>query len=95
MAKVKVKTLIGSVVTVAFFLTVIVAFLFYAFPENVASATGFGPYDGQRILTFCAILVATLFLSIWGVLTFYERLRFKYRCTLIFNMGARSMHRQY
>ncbi len=48
MTKVKVKTLIGSVVTVAFF-TVIVAFLLYAFPENVASATGFGPYDGQRI----------------------------------------------
>ncbi|ENC0944771.1 type VI secretion protein VasK, partial [Escherichia coli] len=65
MAKVKVKTLIGSVVTVAFFLTVIVAFLFYAFPENVASATGFGPYDGLRILTFCAILVATLFLLGW------------------------------
>lgn len=65
MSKVKVKTLIGSVVTVAFFLTVIVAFLFYAFPENVASATGFGPYDGQRILTFCAILVAAIFLIGW------------------------------
>ncbi|WP_054180872.1 ImcF-related family protein [Trabulsiella odontotermitis] len=65
MSKIKVKTLIGSVVTVAFFLTVIVAFLFYAFPENVASASGFGPYDGQRILTFCAILVAALFLLGW------------------------------
>nr|WP_232554273.1 hypothetical protein [Klebsiella michiganensis] len=65
MSKVKVKTLIGSVVTVAFFLTVIVAFLFYAFPENVASATGFGPYDGQRILTFCAIMVAAMFLLGW------------------------------
>lgn len=65
MSKVKIKTLIGSVVTVAFFLTVIVAFLFYAFPENVASATGFGPYDDQRILTFCAILVAALFLLGW------------------------------
>lgn len=65
MSKVKVKTLIGSVVTVAFFLTAIVAFLFYAFPENVASATGFGPYDGQRILTFCAMLVAALFLLGW------------------------------
>lgn len=65
MPKVKVKTLIGSVVTVAFFLTVIVAFLFYAFPENVASATGFGPYDRQRILTLCAILVAALFLLGW------------------------------
>lgn len=65
MSKVKVKTLIGSVVTVAFFLTAIVAFLFYAFPENVASATGFGPYDGQRILTFCAILVAAILLLGW------------------------------
>lgn len=65
MSKVKVKTLIGSVVTVAFFLTAIVAFLFYAFPESVASATGFGPYDGQRILTFCAILVAAIFLLGW------------------------------
>lgn len=65
MSKVKVKTLIGSVVTVAFFLTVIVAFLFYAFPESVASATGLGPYDRQRILTFCAILVAALFLLGW------------------------------
>ncbi|HBM7664763.1 TPA: type VI secretion protein VasK [Enterobacter cloacae subsp. cloacae] len=65
MSKVKVKTLIGSVVTVAFFLTVIVAFLFYAFPENVASATGFGPYDGQRILTFCTILVAAMLLLGW------------------------------
>lgn len=65
MSKVKVKTLIGSVVTVAFFLTVIVAFLFYAFPERVASATGFGPYDHQRILTLCAILVAALFLLGW------------------------------
>lgn len=46
-------------------MTVIVAFLLYAFPENVASATGFGPYDGQRILTFCAILVAALFLLGW------------------------------
>ncbi|HCI6507593.1 TPA: type VI secretion protein VasK [Klebsiella quasipneumoniae subsp. quasipneumoniae] len=65
MSKVKVKTLIGSVVTVAFFLTVIVAFLFYAFSESVASATGFGPYDSQRILTFCAILVAAIFLFGW------------------------------
>lgn len=67
MSKVKVKTLIGSVVTVIFFLTVIVAFLFYAFPENVASTTGLGPYEGQRILTFCAVLVAALLLLGWLV----------------------------
>ena len=51
--------------SLSLFMTVIVAFLLYAFPENVASATGFGPYDGQRILTFCAILVAALFLLGW------------------------------
>ena len=62
MTKVKVKTLIGSVVTVAFY-DGHRGILLYAFPENVASATGFGPYDGQRILTFCAILVAALFYS--------------------------------
>ncbi|WP_061709051.1 ImcF-related family protein [Pseudenterobacter timonensis] len=67
MSKVKIKTLIGSVVTVIFFLTVIVAFLLYAFPENVASSTGLGPYDGQRILTFCAVLVAALLLLGWLV----------------------------
>lgn len=67
MSKIKVKTLIGSVVTVIFFLTVIVAFLFYAFPENVASSTGLGPYDGQRILSFCALLVAALLLLGWLV----------------------------
>ncbi|TKI02608.1 ImcF-related family protein [Martelella alba] len=67
MSKVKVNTLIGSTVTVIFFLAVIVAFLFYAFPEKVATATGFGPYDGQRILSFCAVMAAALFLLGWLV----------------------------
>lgn len=67
MSKVKVKTLIGSVVTVIFFLTAIVAFLFYAFPKNVASSVGLGPYDGQRILSFCAVLVAVLLFIGWLV----------------------------
>ncbi len=67
MSKVKVKTLIGSVVAVIFFLTVIIAFLFYAFPENVASFTGLGPYDGQRILLFCSLLVALLLFVGWLV----------------------------
>ena len=65
MSKVKVKTLIGAVVTVAFFLIAIVAFMFYAFPEGVASMTGAGPYDGQHILAFCAVLAAVLFLLGW------------------------------
>ncbi len=67
MSKVKVKTLIGAVVTVIFFLTAIVAFLFYSFPEKVASATGFGPYDGQRILSFCALFSSALLLLGWVV----------------------------
>lgn len=67
MSKVKVKTLIGSVVTVAFFLTAIVGFLFYTFPEKVTLVTGFGPYDGLRIFAFCAVLVTTLILLGWIV----------------------------
>ena len=62
MTKVKSKHS-SAPLSLSLFMTVIVAFLLYAFPENVASATGFGPYDGQRILTFCAILVAALFYS--------------------------------
>ncbi|HGD3556780.1 TPA: ImcF-related family protein [Enterobacter hormaechei] len=65
MAKVKVKTLIGATAGVLFFLTATVAFLFYAFPQWLASATGLGPYDGQRILTFCALLNAAIFLLGW------------------------------
>lgn len=65
MSKIKVKTLIGSVVTVTFFLTLIVGFLFYAFPEKVASVSGFGPYDGLHIFAFCAVLVAVLTLLGW------------------------------
>ena len=45
MAKVKVKTLIGATAGVLFFLTATVAFLFYAFPQWLASATGLGPYQ--------------------------------------------------
>ncbi|CNK88719.1 ImcF domain-containing protein [Yersinia enterocolitica] len=67
MSKVKVKTLIGSVVTVAFFLTAIVGFLFYTFPEKVTLVTGFGPYEGLRIIAFCAVLVTTLILLGWIV----------------------------
>ncbi|MTH48639.1 ImcF-related family protein [Intestinirhabdus alba] len=65
MSKVKVKTLIGATAAVLLFLIAIVAFLLYAFPERLASATGLGPYDGQRILTFCALLVAIIFLLGW------------------------------
>lgn len=65
MAKVKVKTLIGATTAVLFFLTAIIAFLFYAFPEWLVSATGLGPYDGQRILTICAFLAAIIFLLGW------------------------------
>lgn len=67
MSRVKIKTLIGAAVTVAFFLTVIVSFLFYVFPDKVVSVTGFGPYDGQRILACCAVIVAVVFLVGWLV----------------------------
>ncbi|KJM56110.1 type VI secretion protein VasK [Pluralibacter gergoviae] len=87
MSKVKVKTLIGSVVMVAFFLTVIVAFLLYAFPEKVASATGIGPYGGQRILAFCAILVAVMFLLGWLIEKFFD---FAGKSGLYFHWGQKK-----
>ncbi|MGJ3449067.1 type VI secretion protein VasK, partial [Enterobacter sp. PTB] len=65
MSKVKVKTLIGTTVAVLFFLTVIVAFLFYAFPETMVSTTGLGPWDGQRIFTCCSLMAAIWFLLGW------------------------------
>ncbi|MGN5575480.1 ImcF-related family protein [Enterobacter sp. Lyrl_3] len=65
MSKVKVKTLIGTTVAVLFFLTVIVAFLFYAFPETMVSTTGLGPWDGQRIFTCCSLMAAIWFLVGW------------------------------
>ena len=64
MSKVKVKTLIGSVVTVAFFLTVIVAFCFMPF-RKCGLCHRLRAYDGQRILTLCAVMVAALFLLGW------------------------------
>jgi len=67
MSRVKVKTLIGSVVAIALSLTAIIAFLLYAFPEKVSSVTGVGPYNGQRIMTFCAVTIAVLFLVGWLV----------------------------
>lgn len=72
MAKVKVKTLIGVTTTVLFFLAVIVAFLFYAFPEWLESATGLGPYDSQRILTFCALLSVAILGVGWVIEKTFE-----------------------
>ncbi|MEJ5115687.1 ImcF-related family protein [Erwinia billingiae] len=87
MSKVKVKTLIGATVAVLFFLTAIVAFLLYAFPEKVASAIGLGPYDGQRILTCCAAMVAVLFLVGWLVEKAFD---FAGKSGLYFHWGAKK-----
>ncbi|MCW2457607.1 UNVERIFIED_ORG: type VI secretion system protein ImpL [Rahnella aquatilis] len=65
MSKVKVKTLIGTTVAVLFFLTAIVAFLFYTYPETMVSTTGLGPWDGQRIFTCCSLMAAMWFLLGW------------------------------
>ena len=65
MAKVKIKTLIGATLSALFFLTAIVAFVFYAFPARLAAATGLGPWNGQQILTFCALLIAVVSMAGW------------------------------
>lgn len=65
MSKVKVKTLMGATTIVLIFLIIIVAFLFYAFPESVASSLGLGPYEGDRILTVSCLVAVFVLLLGW------------------------------
>ncbi|EMA4781680.1 type VI secretion protein VasK [Providencia rettgeri] len=65
MSKVKVKTLMGATAVVLIFLIIIVAFLFYAFPESMASSLGLGPYEGDRILTVSCLVAVFVLLLGW------------------------------
>ncbi|UNH39820.1 ImcF-related family protein [Moellerella wisconsensis] len=65
MSKVKVKTVMGATAVVLIFLIIIVAFLFYAFPESMASSLGLGPYEGDRILTVSCLVAIFVLLLGW------------------------------
>ncbi|HEM8137530.1 TPA: type VI secretion protein VasK [Providencia rettgeri] len=65
MSKVKVKTVMGATAVVLIFLVIIVAFLFYAFPESMASSLGLGPYEGDRILTVSCLVAIFVLLLGW------------------------------
>ncbi|MGL5954647.1 MAG: ImcF-related family protein, partial [Providencia rustigianii] len=65
MSKVKVKTVMGATAVVLIFLVIIVAFLFYAFPESMASSLGLGPYESDRILTVSCLVALFVLLLGW------------------------------
>ncbi|MBS3826070.1 ImcF-related family protein [Proteus mirabilis] len=65
MSKVKVKTVMGATAVVLIFLVIMVAFLFYAFPESMASSLGLGPYQGDRILTVSCLVAIFVLLLGW------------------------------
>ena len=65
MSKVKVSTLMGATAVVLIFLVIMVAFLFYAFPEPMASSLGLGPYEGDRILTVSCLVAVFVLLLGW------------------------------
>lgn len=65
MSKVKVKTVMGATAVVLIFLVIIVAFLFYAFPESMASSLGLGPYGSDRILTVSCLMAIFVLLLGW------------------------------
>ncbi|MDN0108887.1 ImcF-related family protein [Yersinia rochesterensis] len=69
----KIKTLIGAIVSVLIFLTVIIAFLFLSMPEKMANWTGIGPLDSGRLFTFCLSIAVALILLGWLIEKGFER----------------------
>ncbi len=69
----KIKTLIGAIVSVLIFLTVIITFLFLSVPEKMADWTGFGPLDSGRLFTFCLSIAVALILLGWLIEKGFER----------------------
>lgn len=69
----KIKTLIGAIVSVLIFLTVIITFLFLSMPEKMADWTGIGPLDRARLLTFCLSIAIALILLGWLIEKGFER----------------------
>ncbi|CRY56871.1 ImcF domain-containing protein [Yersinia intermedia] len=69
----KIKTLIGAIVSVLIFLTVIITFLFLSMPEKMADWTGIGPFDRTRLLTLCLSMAVTIILLGWLIEKGFER----------------------
>ena len=91
MSKVKLRTVIFAAIAIAFFVALIVAFLFYFFAELMASLTGMGPFNPQQIRTICAFLVPMLLIVCWLM----ERsLEYSGRAGLIFRWGQKQQQRE-
>lgn len=69
----KIKTLIGAIVAVAIFCTVIFAFLFLSLPEKMADLTGIGPLDNARLMTSCLSFIVVIVLLGWLIEKGFER----------------------
>src|SRR5476649_2186209 len=69
----KIASIIGSVTLFLLCLILLVGGIFQLWPVETARLTGFGPYDGQGIALFCALLVITLGSIAWAMERLFER----------------------
>lgn len=88
----KIKTLIGAIVSVLIFLTVVITFLFFSMPEKMTDWTGIGPLDSGRLLTFCLSMAVVLILLGWLIEKGFERAG-KSGMQLLFRKNKQSVSR--
>ncbi|CQD33887.1 ImcF-related family protein [Yersinia mollaretii] len=69
----KLSSVIGSVALFLMCLILIVAGIFWYWPEATARVTGFGPYDATGIALYCALLVIVVGVISWAVERMFER----------------------
>lgn len=69
----KVKTLVGTAVAVSISLIAILALLLLILPGKMASWTGVGPLDNNRVMICCLSLAAVLILAGWLIEKAFER----------------------
>lgn len=69
----KLSSVIGSVALFLMCLILIVAGIFWYWPEATARVTGFGPYDATGIALYCALLVIVVGIISWAVERMFER----------------------
>ncbi len=69
----KLSSVIGSVALFLMCIILIVAGIFWYWPEATARVTGFGPYDATGIALYCALLVIIVGVISWAVERMFER----------------------
>lgn len=69
----KISSVIGPVALFLICVVLIVAGLFWFWPQESARATGFGPYDGMGIALYCSLLVIVIGGAAWLIERVFER----------------------